>query len=118
MISDKLKFREIINYYAYEFDIGKDSIRDSMTLHKTKGAGIDNVMVVVDNFSWPKYNFDPLFELGELEEKYERSRKLFYVGCSRAKKNLVLVKMVKEEKEEKFCEFFRRKNLKIEVIKM
>jgi DNA helicase-2/ATP-dependent DNA helicase PcrA len=45
----------------------------------------------LDNGRWNKYNFKYLFE-GTTEKKsvIERTQKMFYVCCSRAKKNLVV----------------------------
>ncbi|MDM7887487.1 UvrD-helicase domain-containing protein [Curtobacterium sp. RHCJP20] len=67
------------------------------TKHSVKGAEFDNVLVVVGR-GWSKYDFgkmlaaDPDAHMNEKERaSYERARNLFYVACSRAKKNLVLL---------------------------
>lgn len=60
------------------------------TQHKTKGAEFDNVLVILDNGGWNNYNFNNLF-IGEgTVSVLERSRKIFYVCCTRAKENLAV----------------------------
>lgn len=71
------------------------------TQHKIKGTEFDNVLVILDNGGWPKYNFEYLFN-SEIEQELskeklkkfpgilERTKKLFYVCCTRAKGNLVI----------------------------
>lgn len=63
------------------------------TQHKTKGAEFDNVFVILDNGKWNNYNFEKLFtatenELTNLVE--QRTRKIFYVCCTRTKENLAV----------------------------
>ncbi len=71
-------------------------------MHKTKGSGIENVMVVMDEYFWPKYNFKSIYDTFELdEEKRLKNQKLFYVACSRTIKNLICVRIVSDEGEEK-----------------
>ena len=61
------------------------------TQHGIKGAEFDNVFVILDNGRWNQYNFKYLFEeTKEKESVIERTQKMFYVCCSRAKKNLVV----------------------------
>lgn len=61
------------------------------TQHKTKGDEFDNVLVVLDNGNWSQYNFENLFlENGTNENVLKRTKKLFYVCCTRAKENLVV----------------------------
>lgn len=60
------------------------------TQHKTKGTEFDNVLVILDNGNWNKYNFENLFlEIGT-PSVLERSQKIFYVCCTRAKENLAV----------------------------
>lgn len=62
-----------------------------MTQHKVKGSEYDNVLVLLDNGRWNKYNFDTLFGQGSNNEKVQnRTKKLFYVAITRAKKNLII----------------------------
>jgi DNA helicase-2/ATP-dependent DNA helicase PcrA len=61
------------------------------TQHGVKGAEFENVLVILDNGGWNKYNFKHLFE-GTLDKEdiINRTQKIFYVCCSRAKNNLVI----------------------------
>ena len=60
------------------------------TKHKTKGSEFDNVLVILDNGGWNKYNFENLFLSTGKESVLERSQKIFYVCCTRAKENLAI----------------------------
>lgn len=90
-----LKFEEILAFYTYEND---DS--NFMTMHKTKGTGIENVIVVLDEFNWTKYDFSSCFENeNKNSTRQALTRKLLYVACSRAKKNLICVRLLNETSE-------------------
>ncbi len=81
-----LPFTEIVNLYKFEEDLTPYS-----TQHGIKGAEFDNVFVILDNGRWNQYNFKYLFEETRGKESViERTQKMFYVCCSRAKKNLVV----------------------------
>jgi DNA helicase-2/ATP-dependent DNA helicase PcrA len=66
------------------------------TKHGVKGAEFDNVLVVLGR-GWNQYNWTQFLEWfpnrypGDKEESYVRNRNLFYVACSRPKKNLALL---------------------------
>lgn len=68
------------------------------TQHGVKGAEFENVLVVVGR-GWNYYDFDVLLkyarmqeELPEKKEKiFRRSRNLFYVSCSRARRELAVL---------------------------
>ena len=60
------------------------------TQHKTKGAEYPNVLVVLDNGQWNSYNFKGLLEGGGKESVRQRTEKIFYVCCTRAKENLAV----------------------------
>lgn len=60
------------------------------TQHKTKGREFDNVLVVMDNGNWNSYNFDGLFTDRGKDTVLARTRKIFYVCCTRAKENLAV----------------------------
>jgi len=62
------------------------------TKHGTKGAEFENVLVVIDDSAWNLYSFDKYFS-GDTsnENKFNRTRNLFYVVCSRAEKNLAVL---------------------------
>jgi len=69
------------------------------TKHGTKGDEYRNVLTVIDDTEWKQeYNFNNFFS--STEEKPERAlrtRNLFYVECSRAKENLVVLMLSKIE---------------------
>lgn len=61
------------------------------TQHKTKGSEFSNVLVILDNGKWNSYNFEYLFtEKKGKESVVQRTRKIFYVCCTRAKEKLVV----------------------------
>ncbi|MBT9097485.1 ATP-dependent helicase [Methylovulum psychrotolerans] len=61
------------------------------TQHKTKGLEFSNVLVILDNGNWNNYNFEYLFtERKDKESVLQRTRKIFYVCCTRAKENLAV----------------------------
>jgi DNA helicase-2/ATP-dependent DNA helicase PcrA len=81
-----INYEQIINLYRFEQDFTPYS-----TQHGIKGAEFNNVFVILDNGKWNKYNFKYLFEnTAGKESIIERTRKMFYVSCSRAKDNLIV----------------------------
>lgn len=66
------------------------------TKHGVKGAEFENVLVVFGR-GWNQYNWTQFLEWfpdrypSNKEESYARNRNLFYVACSRPKKNLALL---------------------------
>lgn len=71
------------------------------TQHKTKGTEFGNVLVILDNGRWSDYNFKYLFDFNNqtfngLDKKKKeshpkilnRTQKIFYVCCTRAKEKL------------------------------
>ena len=71
------------------------------TQHKIKGLEFKNVLVVLHNGGWSNYNFEYLLNpniknsLTSAKQRsfsriLERTQKLFYVCCTRAKENLVV----------------------------
>jgi DNA helicase-2/ATP-dependent DNA helicase PcrA len=103
LIDDKLeKFREEKEYVynrvkdvqysefqeLYKYLEGKTPFS---TQHKTKGTEFDNVLVILDNGKWNDYNFEYLFTNPPDKQKVvERTQKIFYVCCTRAKENLAV----------------------------
>ncbi|OCX51937.1 hypothetical protein BEL04_18215 [Mucilaginibacter sp. PPCGB 2223] len=63
------------------------------TKHGTKGEQYRNVLVVIDDTSWRQmYNFQNFInDKEENEQRKLRTKNLFYVSCSRAMKNLVIL---------------------------
>jgi DNA helicase-2/ATP-dependent DNA helicase PcrA len=81
-----LPFSQLSAYYEYYNDLSPYS-----TQHGVKGAEFDNVLIILDNGKWNKYNFQYYFEKTSGKESIiERTKKLFYVCCSRARNDLVV----------------------------
>lgn len=60
------------------------------TQHSVKGSEYDNVLLVLES-DWNKYDFNTLFGKGSSNSNVQlRTKKLFYVCITRAKKNLVI----------------------------
>ena len=77
------------------------------TQHSVKGSEFDNVLVILDNGKWSKYNFNLLleniFDENNILDKtkkdiFNRTKKLFYVCCTRAKENLIVFIQIKNQK--------------------
>ena len=79
------------------------------TKHGTKGSEFENVLVVIDDTAWRNYNFDKYFSNDTSNESvYNRTRNLFYVVCSRAENNLVILSLsdVSTTSNNKIIDFF------------
>ena len=80
-----VKFSEFQKLYEY-----LEGQTPFSTQHKTKGAEFENVLVILDNGGWNNYNFGNLFlETGSVTV-LDRTQKIFYVCCTRAKENLAV----------------------------
>lgn len=104
LFSTELALSEIRAFYEYEDNEGQFS-----TMHKTKGTGIENVLLVIDEYGWTtEYDFTSCFTKEIPESKREvASKKLIYVACSRTKKNLVCVRLMKSQEEaDQIASFF------------
>lgn len=103
LFSDRLKFKEAYAYYYY---INEKT--DYITMHKTKGASIDSVIVVMDEYFWnSEYDFSLIYSKCDSNLiKKVKSQKLIYVACSRAKTNLICVRIIKNSEEKDFIEYF------------
>jgi len=87
-IVSKVRYFEFINLYMY-----LEGYAPFSTQHKIKGEEFKNVLVILNNGEWSKYNFEYLFN--ESHKKcnpsvLKRTQKLFYVCCTRAKDNLIV----------------------------
>lgn len=81
-----IKYSEFQKLYTY-----LEGQTPFSTQHKTKGAEFDNVLVILDNGKWNDYNFEYLFEnRTDKTSVLERTQKIFYVCCTRAKENLAV----------------------------
>lgn len=110
LFSDKVSFREVLNYYKY---INEET--GYITMHKTKGSGIENVIVVLDEYLWSQYNFKSIYDPSKPEDIRIKNQKLFYVACSRTIYNLGIVLLIEDNEEEKlmkdyfsFCEIIEK----------
>lgn len=83
-----LSYSEVLNFWKHTQDNTVFS-----TKHGTKGDEFENVLTVIDDTEWvQQYNFKNFFN--DTEEKPERklrTRNLFYVECSRAIDNLMVL---------------------------
>lgn len=91
-----IPFQELQNLYLY-----LEGYTPFSTQHKIKGLEFENVLIVLHNGGWNNYNFEYLFD-AEIEGKLKpsqkksypkilhRTKKLFYVCCTRAKDNLIV----------------------------
>lgn len=80
-----VSYKEARNVYDYRM-----GNKPFSTQHKTKGLEYNNVLVILKS-NWTKYNFESLFyNTGKSVSIVERTKKLFYVCCTRAKENLVV----------------------------
>jgi DNA helicase II / ATP-dependent DNA helicase PcrA len=112
LFSNKITFDEISNYYNY---INEET--EYITMHKTKGSGIDNVVVVLDEYNWSEYNFKSIFDSTETDiQKKLKNQKLVYVACSRAKTNLICIKLISSEEEEEQIKKFFKDTIKIDLV--
>lgn len=95
LFSEAIPFHEVIRYYRY---LNEEC--DYITMHKTKGSGIENVLVVLDEYFWNKYKFQFSPDRTEPSSVFTPpNMKLFYVACSRTIKNLTVVKVVTSDEE-------------------
>ncbi|OZS45631.1 UvrD-helicase domain-containing protein [Photobacterium sanguinicancri] len=95
LFSESIPFSEIIRYYRY---LNEEC--DYITMHKTKGSGIENVLVVLDEYFWNQYKFQFSHNSTEPSSAFTSpNMKLFYVACSRTIKNLTVVKVVTSDEE-------------------
>jgi len=102
LFSDRIKFDEVYKYFDY-----LNENTEYITMHKTKGSGIDNTIIILDEYFWSKYDFKTIFNPEEENQvKKLKNQKLFYVACSRTISNLVCIKLIKEEEREDILKFF------------
>lgn len=73
------------NLYRYNQKVSPYS-----TQHGVKGAEYEDVLIVLDNGGWNNYNFKYLFTDNGTDTVLSKTKKIFYVGCSRAMNNLAV----------------------------
>lgn len=80
-----VKFSEFQKLYEY-----LEGQTPFSTQHKIKGTEFDNVLVILDNGGWNNYNFGNLFLETGSASVLDRTQKIFYVCCTRAKEKLAV----------------------------
>lgn len=111
LFAEELQFIELVNYYKYAQDETQ-----YITMHKTKGSGIENVLIVLDEYFWNNYSFKSIYDPGVPDtNKRLKNQKLFYVACSRAKKNLKIVRFVEDRDEVDLLEKYFSKDVIKEI---
>ena len=82
------------------------------TQHSVKGSEYDNVLLVLES-NWNKYDFNTLFGKGSPNPTVQRrTKKLFYVCITRAKRNLIIYLPTQDcEILGKAKEFFGEENI-------
>jgi len=81
-----VSYREVISVTNFI-----DEVTPFSTQHGVKGDEFENVVVVVDDSAWNRYNIGKMLADTDKIERAERSRNLFYVCCSRAQRGLAVV---------------------------
>ncbi|MEU1519306.1 hypothetical protein ABZ490_45455 [Streptomyces sp. NPDC005811] len=79
-------YREVISVTHFI-----DELTPFSTQHGVKGDEFENVVVVVDDSAWNRYNIGKMLAGTDKPDRTERSRNLFYVCCSRAQRSLAVV---------------------------
>ena len=79
-------FAEVTHFQAY-----LNNETPFATKHGVKGAEFQDVLVVIDDRLWNMYRFEAVLAGETSKSQFERSLNLFYVSCSRARRNLVVV---------------------------
>lgn len=103
LFSKKMKLYEAINYYNY---LNEET--EYITMHKTKGSGIQNVIVILDEYFWNKYNFKSIYDSSIESSKRIKNQKLFYVASSRTINQLSIIRLIKDKSEESIMkEYFK-----------
>lgn len=81
----EVSYKEARNVYDYRM-----GTKPFSTQHKTKGLEYNNVLVILKS-NWSNYDFASLFyDNGKKKSIVQRTKKLFYVCCTRAKECLVV----------------------------
>ncbi|WP_461085598.1 hypothetical protein [Streptomyces deserti] len=81
-----IPYREVISVTQFI-----DELTPFSTQHGVKKDEFGNVVVVVDDSAWTMYNIGKMLVGTDKPDPTERSRNLFYVCCSRAKRGLAVV---------------------------
>lgn len=79
-------YQQVINFEKFFNDKTPFS-----TQHGVKGEEYENVLVVLDDRLWNNYRFEAVLAGDISRSQYERTLNLFYVSCSRAMQNVVVL---------------------------
>lgn len=96
LLKEQTFYNTLMSIQYKEFVCAFKYIQEQLTYstqHGTKGEEYKNVLMVIDDSSWKQmYNFKDFFNCSEKKpERKLRTKNLFYVSCSRAKENLVVL---------------------------
>ncbi len=102
IFSKEIKFGELLAYSKY---LNEET--EYVTMHKTKGTSINSVIVVMEEYFWTEYDFSLIYKRDDNKmKKAEASQRLIYVACSRAKKELICIKLLTEIEKPYFLNKF------------
>jgi len=97
IVKDKNFYDSLMQIKYYEIIKIDEYIEEQTpfsTKHGVKGAEYDNVLVVIDDSSWNQYKFNDVFAHNTSnQQRYDRTKNLLYVCCSRAKNHLALLSL-------------------------
>lgn len=82
----EVSFREWMNFAQF-----RDEQTPFSTQHGVKGAEFDDVLVAIDDTAWTQYNMGKMIAGIDKPDRANRSRNMFYVCCSRARRRLAVV---------------------------
>ena len=86
------KLRDIPFQEWLKFVEFRDSRTPYSTQHGVKGKEFDDVLVVIDDKAWNQYDMGRMMAgTDPNRERMQRSRNMFYVCCSRARRRLAVV---------------------------
>lgn len=85
----QIQYQEVINLNSYIQNYTPFS-----TKHGVKGSEYENVLVVIDDTLWSQYSFNDYFGNNKSNQiRFEKTRNLFYVCCSRSKDKLAILSL-------------------------
>lgn len=90
-------FYDLMNMDYAKFQRLYNTVKETSpfsTNHGTKGAEFNHVVCFINDEDWNQYSLDGYLsenDKGNNQKKYDRTKNLFYVICSRAKFNLAIV---------------------------
>jgi DNA helicase II / ATP-dependent DNA helicase PcrA len=82
----EVTYREWTNFARF-----RDEQTPFSTQHGVKGAEFDDVLVAIDDTAWTQYSMGKMIAGTDKPDRATRSRNMFYVCCSRARRRLAVV---------------------------